>query len=206
MNELQQPPPTSRRGRTPVPQTRLSANERLLSAADELFYSQGIVSTGVDAVIERAGVATGSLYNNFSGKDALVSAYLSARDHRWRTHWEACIAERTDPGERVLALFTAVHLWDHGGSEGNRGCAHVAAAVQLPADHPGAQVALQHKEHLAARLRELCTETGDQHPADLAQDLLLIYEGMQTMITMSLDPHPIARARRLARERLTRAQ
>lgn len=194
MSDTQQP--------TPV---RRSARERLLSAADELFYADGVTSTGVDAVIARAGVATGSLYNNFGGKDALIEAYLHDRDQRWRTHWESCIAEHTDPVDRVLALFTAVERWAQV-TDARRGCAHLAAAVQLPPDHPGTRAAAAHKQHLTDRLRELCGDTGLADPADLAQNLLLIHEGMQNMIAMNLDPTPICRARRLATQQLARAQ
>lgn len=175
--------------------------ERLLVAAEELFYTEGIASTGVDAVIERAGVATGSLYKNFGGKDALVEAYLHERDHRWRAHWEACIAEHSDPVERVLAIFTAVASWSPS-SPANRGCAHLAATVQLPPGHPATQAAHAHKQHLADRLRELCAATTTEDPESLGHDLLLIYEGMNNLIALDLDPDPVARARQLAQQRL----
>jgi AcrR family transcriptional regulator len=55
---------------------RPSARERLLTAGDELFNRDGVHSTGIDAVIEKAGVAKGSLYYIFGGKDELVAAYL----------------------------------------------------------------------------------------------------------------------------------
>jgi len=180
-----------------------SARQRLLSAADELFYADGVTATGVDAVIARAGVATGSLYNNFGGKAALIEAYLNDRDERWRAHWESCIAEHTDPVDRILALFTAVKRWAQI-TDARRGCAHLAAAVQLPTDHPGTWAVAAHKHHLADRLSELCALAGAAEPADLAQDLLLIYEGMQNMIAMNLDADPIGRAHRLATQRLAR--
>lgn len=184
---------------------RPSARERLLAAADELFYADGITSTGVDALIERAGVATGSLYNNFGGKDALIEVYLRERDERWRVRWEDCIAEHSDPVSRVLALFTAAERW-FGQRTVNRGCAHLAAALQLPADHPGTRAAAAHKQHLINRLGELCAETGASDPGDLALDLLVMYEGMHIMIAMDLDTAPIDRARRLAAERLAQAR
>ena len=34
-----------------------SARERLLEAANELFYDEGVHTVGIDRVIERAGVA-----------------------------------------------------------------------------------------------------------------------------------------------------
>ena len=56
-----------------------SARDRLLDAANELFYDEGVHTVGIDRVIERAGVAKASLYNTFGSKDELVRAYLEAR-------------------------------------------------------------------------------------------------------------------------------
>ena len=53
-----------------------SARERLLTAANELFYAEGVHTVGIDRVIERAGVAKASLYNTFGSKDELVRVYL----------------------------------------------------------------------------------------------------------------------------------
>lgn len=146
-----------------------------------------------------------SLYNNFGSKAALIEAYLHDRDQRWLIHWESCIAEHADPVDRVLALFTEVERWAQI-VDARRGCAHLAAAVQLPADHPGTRAAAAHKQHLTDRLRELCGDTGAADAVDLAQNLLLIYEGMQNMLAMNLDPTPIGRAPRLAAQQLVGAQ
>ena len=53
--------------------------ERLLQAASELFYAEGVQSVGIDRVIERAGVAKASLYSTFGSKEQLVCAYLNSR-------------------------------------------------------------------------------------------------------------------------------
>lgn len=181
--------------------TEWSVRERLLTAADELFYAQGIASTGVDAVIKRAGVATGSLYKNFGGKDELIVAYLHARDMRWRSHWETCISEQSEPVERVLAIFTAVARWESAVDD-SRGCAHLAATVQLPPGHPGLSAASAHKHHLRARLRELCSATTSSDPTHVAEDVFLLYEGVQNMLALRQGSDPIARARRLAQRSL----
>ncbi len=77
---------------------RPSARERLLAAADELFYRDGVHSTGIDAVIEKAGVAKGSLYYIFGGKDELVAAYLRRRHEAFRERVEEAQAGIDDPG------------------------------------------------------------------------------------------------------------
>ena len=61
------------------PSPRLSARDRLLAAADELFYAEGVHVVGVDRIVRRAGVTKASLYNTFGSKDELVRAYLKAR-------------------------------------------------------------------------------------------------------------------------------
>ncbi|GAA4843521.1 hypothetical protein GCM10023201_37970 [Actinomycetospora corticicola] len=176
-----------------------NARNRLLTAADELFYAHGIAATGVDAVIARAGVAIGSLYNNFGGKDGLVTAYLDARQARFEERWEELVAARTDPVERVLALFDAFATW--AGSNRN-GCADVAAVTQLDDERPGRAAALRHKRAVADRLRALVAETGVADAADLTADLLLLHEGALSALALGLDPEPAGRARRLAEERL----
>src|ERR1700733_14667329 len=87
---------------------RPSARERLLAAADELFYRDGVRSTGIDAVIEKAGVAKGSLYYIFGGKDELVAAYLRGRLEKWREGVEAAQASAADPDAKILAVFDAI--------------------------------------------------------------------------------------------------
>ncbi|WP_422745774.1 TetR/AcrR family transcriptional regulator [Mycobacterium sp. WMMD1722] len=177
---------------------RQPARARLLRAADELFYDHGIAGTGVDAVIERAGVATGSLYKNFSGKDDLVAAYLADRDHRWREEWESAIAAAHSPVDRVLALFTATDKWrDRAGL--HRGCAHIAAVNQLPPGHPGIAVAVAHKRYVIDRLAELIAAAGVADPAAAAADIALIYDGMLSAFAVRADPDPVGRATRLAR-------
>src|SRR3981081_4576234 len=56
-----------------------SPAERILAAADKLFYTQGIRAVGVDAVAAGAGVSKRTLYNHYPSKDALIAAYLTAR-------------------------------------------------------------------------------------------------------------------------------
>src|SRR5258708_11881000 len=82
-----------------------SARERLLTASDELFYRDGIHSTGIDAVIAKAGVAKGSLYYIFGGKDELVAAYLRGRLHAWQQRIEERQARHDHPDDEVPAVL-----------------------------------------------------------------------------------------------------
>lgn len=176
---------------------RQPARARLLRAADELFYANGIAATGVDAVIEKAGVATGSLYKNFAGKDDLIAAYLSERDQRFRALWESHISAEPRPVDRLLAIFGATQEWAHQ-SKVQRGCAHVAAAAQLPDGHAGVGAAAEHKRYVITRLTALAEDAGLNDPGSAACDIALIYDGTLSVLAIGVDPLPIERGRRLA--------
>src|SRR6201746_2513931 len=84
---------------------KASARERLLEAANELFYREGVHSVGIDRVIEHAGVAKASLYNAFGSKEELVHAYLAKRHEATRTRITGVLAEHEDPRAKILAVF-----------------------------------------------------------------------------------------------------
>ena len=48
--------------------------ERILEAADRLFYGQGIRAVGVDTVAAEIGISKRTLYNYFRSKDELIVA------------------------------------------------------------------------------------------------------------------------------------
>src|SRR5882757_3586137 len=100
--------------------SRASARDRLLSAANELFYGEGVHTVGIDRVIERAGVAKASLYSAFGSKDELVRAYLEARAADRRARVEARLARYDEPRARVLAIFD--YLGERASEPGFRGC------------------------------------------------------------------------------------
>src|SRR3984957_20403948 len=110
--------------------TKSSPRERLLAACDELFYRDGVQSTGIDAVIEKAGVAKGSLYYIFGGKDELVAAYLRGRLEKWRQRVEAAQAGPDDQDQKILSIFDAIG--DYVSSPEFRGCPFHNAAAELP--------------------------------------------------------------------------
>ncbi len=157
---------------------RRPARERLLDACDDLFYAQGIAATGVDALLARAGVAPGTLYAHFGGKDWLVAAYLERRHLRWRTTWDRSVERADGPVERLLALFDALADFRREAGAG-RGCAVLAAAAEVVDPQHPARVWIEADTALLLdRLRELAEQAGARDPAGLAADLLLVYDGV----------------------------
>ncbi|WP_298803735.1 TetR/AcrR family transcriptional regulator [uncultured Pseudokineococcus sp.] len=162
----------------PTRTARRPARERLLDAAEELFYEHGVAATGVDAVLRRAEVAPATLYAHFAGKDGLVAAYLQRRHERWREAWDAELARCGDVADaRVLAVFDALDGFPaEPGSA--RGCAFLAASVEVVSpEHPAHRWLVEDTRLLVDRLHALSAATGAADPAALAAELLALYDG-----------------------------
>ena len=160
---------------------RGSARSRLLAAAAECFYNNGVNGTGIDAITAAAGVAKMSLYNNFASKDDLVLAYLQARHQEWLDLYHRRLANTTNARAGILAVFDA--YIDHAEmayQHGFRGCGLLNAAAELPAGAPGRAVVRRHKEDvealLAAHIADLGT-VAPQRVAPLAEQLSFMVEG-----------------------------
>jgi AcrR family transcriptional regulator len=183
------------------------ARTRLLTAAGELFYESGIAATGVDAVLARAGVSPATMYAHFAGKDALVAAYLEQRHELWRHTWDEVLAERSDPGERLLSVFDAVSRYRRRQGD-RRGCGFQAAATELSADHPGHRWLQADSRLLVERLRVLAEAAGATDPDEVAATLLLLYDGALNRFARAATTaelggdDPVARARTLAADLL----
>jgi AcrR family transcriptional regulator len=108
---------------------RASTETKLLDAAEELFFTHGIQSTSIDAVLARAGVSAATLYRGFASKDALVAAALNRRHNAWIGVWNRAIAERITPHDRLLSVFAALDEF-HGRPDASRWCAFLGSAAE----------------------------------------------------------------------------
>src|SRR3982074_2643885 len=88
-----------------------TARERLLASADELFYSEGVHTVGIDRVIEHAGVAKASLYRLFGRKEELVAASRGGRHERNLTELRTAAGRLSDPRDGILAVFDTQARW-----------------------------------------------------------------------------------------------
>jgi len=177
--------------------SRQPARERLLAAAEELFYDEGVQSVGIDKVIERAGVAKASLYGNFKGKDDLVRAYLDARFEARRAAIEAKLVLHELPRDKLLSVFDA--MAEAFAKPNYRGCAFLRASAEMPAAASGRQVCRDARRWTRELFSGLAREAGAAKPEALARQLLLIYDGAAA--SAQLDPDPgIAAAARAAAE------
>jgi AcrR family transcriptional regulator len=166
---------------------RGTARERLLAAAGELFYEEGVHTVGIDRVIERAGVAKASLYNVFGSKDELVKAYLAERHAITQHRIETGLTRYATARDRLVGIFEIQAAAFT--RPGFRGCAFIGASSESP--RPGGPVetaADQYRAWLRGLFLELAREAGAADPETLAGQLCLVYDG--TVISAWMDRNP----------------
>jgi len=182
-----------------------SPRERLLAASDELFYRHGVHSTGIDAVIERAGVAKGSLYYIFGGKDELVAAYLRGRHDVWRQRIAARQAGISDPEEKILVVFDAIA--DYVSLPEFRGCPFVNATAESPAGDSQQLAIKEYRDWVRQYFLELAADTGVADCEALADALIVLYDGaLATANTTEPARTAALTAKRIARLTLAAAK
>lgn len=115
--------------------TDTARRREILSIATELFAEKGIASTSVRDISDRAGILSGSLYNHFSSKEALIAEILAPV---LRSQVEAfdAIANQTDDPEQIVRRL-------------------IAAAVTQTAANPHAARILRNDSHHFAGLAGL---------------------------------------------------
>jgi AcrR family transcriptional regulator len=176
---------------------RVSARERLLAAAGELFYEGGVHTVGVDRIVERAGVAKATLYALFGSKDGLVRAYLTERHDATRELMDRELAARFDtPCERLLGVFEVQGLLFT--EPGFHGCAFVGANAESSPGTSVEEVTEDYRSWLHSLFADLAAEAGATDPEGLARQLVLLYDGAGISAWMDHDPTVANTARTVA--------
>ncbi|MEZ2128752.1 MULTISPECIES: TetR/AcrR family transcriptional regulator [unclassified Sinorhizobium] len=181
---------------------RAPAKDRLLKAAAELFYRDGVGATGIDAITAHAGVAKMSLYNNFSSKTDLVNAYLEARLVEWQDLYRERLKQATTPRDRVLAVFDSyvdhaelAYTW------GFRGCGLLNAAAELPVDDPGRVTVASQKEEVERLFKQHLLEmrpSGGAIIDETAEHLSFLLEGAMSRAGLEGHDARLKTARKIA--------
>ena len=175
--------------------TERSARDRILLAAHELFYREGIRATGVDRVIAESGVAKLTFYRHFPSKNDLIREFLAHRHARWMAWFgEALQRHGAGRGKGVAALVPALRDWF--GDAGFRGCAFINSVGELGGALPEvAALARRHKSDMAAAIKALLPPS--RHRDADAQAIAMAVDG--AIVRAQFDETPDAALRSLGR-------
>ncbi|HUO66492.1 MAG TPA: TetR/AcrR family transcriptional regulator [Gammaproteobacteria bacterium] len=154
------------------------AKERILAAAYDLFSRHGIRAVGIDAIIERSGVARMTLYRHFTCKEQLVLAFLEQRAQFWASGWlQAEVLRRAATArDRLLAIFDVLGEWFR--VEGFEGCTFIN--VMLETRNPDDRIrrsSVEHLERIRQFLAQLAGEAGIADREAFARKWHLLMKG-----------------------------
>ena len=171
------------------------AKERIIDAANRLFYAEGIRAVSVDAIAEKAGLTKKTLYYHFKSKDDLIEAYLESRDQpnlalyqKWFKEAAGTIADKIEAVFLNVAKAARHPKW--------KGCGFLRTAAELAnmPGHPAMKVGAHHKkkfeEWLSARFHEAGIESHEQ----LARHVVLLMDGAFSTVLVHRDPDYIEAA------------
>lgn len=177
---------------------RPDTRSRILDAAEQQFFGDGIAVTGVDAVARGAGVSVVTLYAHFGSKDGLVSAVLARRLEAWDQVWQAHVDAADDAQGAVLAVFDAVTAF-RAAAGPTQWCTFLATTSERPAaDDAPAQLVRRDDALLRERLRR-CAEAADARRTDeIVAVVTLVYNGVLASLLRGEPDDPAPLGRRVA--------
>jgi AcrR family transcriptional regulator len=171
---------------------RLSARDRLLAAADELFYSEGVHVVGVDRIVERAGVTKASLYNTFGSKEALVRAYLEKHFEGRQKSIARILAANDTPRDRLLGVFA--ELEEALAGSDFRGCRFIMAVAEARPGDASEAVAEEYRAWLRSLFADLAKGAGVRDYTQFGRQVSLLYDGAAVAARMDKDRAGAAKA------------
>jgi AcrR family transcriptional regulator len=159
-----------------VMKSEAKPKEKLFQTAADLFYRHGYRAIGVDTIAAESGIGKMTLYRHYPSKDDLIVAYLKERNDSFWQNFDEITKDSASAREKLLAFFEA--LQNYVKTPACHGCPFINVATEYPeTDHPGHQVALEHKQSVRARFRQLAKEAGARSPETLADQLFLLMDG-----------------------------
>ncbi|MER5940468.1 TetR/AcrR family transcriptional regulator [Streptomyces sp. NPDC001928] len=154
---------------------KASTRDRLLDAAAELFYREG-VSIGVEALCRTAGVSKRSMYQLFASKDEVLAASLARQLPDYETQLAPDSQGAGTPRERILHVFE--RLEKASAEPAYQGCPYLAALVELKnPQHPASAVARGAKDWMKGYFRTQAEDGGARDAELLARQLMLVFDG-----------------------------
>ncbi len=176
--------------------------EHLIDTALHLFAERGYHATGIDMILERAGVSKKTLYRHFRSKDELILAALKKYDGLFRNSFMRQVEARAEsPRDRLLAIYDVAGDWF--AQDDFFGCVYINATGEFSAPRtPIRKVCQEFKAMMRGFIENLCVEAGASDPVALADELALVLEGAIVTAQVAQDRGQAARIAKSAAEAL----
>ncbi len=159
----------------------MTTRERIVEAADQLFYQQGYEHTSFANIANVVQISRGNFYHHFKTKDEILDAVINLRFDNTRKLLEQWETEGAKPEERIrsfihILIANRVNIMSHGCPVGTL-CSELAKLNHVAEAEANKLFTL-----FRAWLREQFTQLGCEADADdLAMHLLARSQGVATL-------------------------
>lgn len=185
------------------PMQKQSVKERIIETASRLFYFEGYNQTGINQIIEEAGVAKSSMYQSFRSKEEIAVEYLQRRHKMWIGNLSDFVSDKKSGNEKIIGALAYIKDWLEGVEY--RGCGFQNIVTDLPKGQNSiADQVLFHKNELLDWLRqELKEENYNTEETDiLAKEIMVIMEGAIILAQIQKNSWPVNSAESTLRKLL----
>jgi AcrR family transcriptional regulator len=143
----------------------VDTQERILSTACRLFYTQGYNSTGINQIIDEAKVAKASLYQYFPSKENLLAEYLRIAAEDTNKTLQAAVDKQKTVKDKVIAVFD--FLLKRTRQPEFNGCDFLNIVSEVPKENKMIRAIIKkQKDHIRSLFAEILEPEGKEALAD----------------------------------------
>lgn len=151
--------------------------QRIIEAADNLFYQRGYNQTSFQDISDATGIPRGNFYYYFKTKDDILDAVVQARSKAFLEQVKQFDTRTSDPGERLLLFAELLRVNQE--SILVSGCPAGSLSTELAKE----EASLQKKSRQVFEvIVDWCTEQfaalGKSNARDLAMDMVARMQGV----------------------------
>lgn len=155
----------------------VSKKDELVNAAIRVFGREGFHASGIEKVLQEAGVSRMTLYNHFKSKEELILAALRRREAYLRERIMQFVEKSGgDPAGRILAVFDFHEHWFR--DRDFAGCTLLNATSEFSdPDCAIRKLVSDQKRAFVDYLRTLASSAGLREPECAADEFNLLLSG-----------------------------
>jgi len=182
-----------------------SRRDHLIETAITLFCEQGYHATGIDRLLETAGVSKKTMYQHFRSKEELIYAALRQHDSVYRNQFMQAVENSGEtPKEKLLAIFDIAENSFKG--DQFHGCMFINAVGEYSEEgSPVREICKQFKQLIWRYIADLTQQSGAAHPEELADEICLLLDGAIVTAQVSQKPQAASTAKKIAQTLIDKA-
>ncbi|PZR27088.1 MAG: TetR family transcriptional regulator [Citrobacter freundii] len=175
-----------------------AVRDQIMDTASRLFYDQGYNNTGINQIIEEAGIAKASLYQHFRSKEDLLMEYLERAGIRMYDRLLVASEKQIEPKDKIAAIFDELELMTQ--RKGYNGCRFLNIISEIPSGNERVKEQVkEQKEGVRELFKEVVKPLRNE---SLGDELYLLFEAVLISSKVHGESWPVGVAKKMA-EKLT---